>query len=68
MRAKRTAAGRDALPDEAFGRVRGALFFGPGWRVTRNKLTFRDNLPALLADAMPGARLCHCFVFAMMFV
>lgn len=36
-------------------RYRGALFFGPGWRVTRNKLTFRDNLQQLLADAVPSA-------------
>lgn len=55
MRAKRTAAARDALPDEAFARVRGALFFGPAFRVTRNKLTFRDNLAELLAAASPGA-------------
>lgn len=52
---KRTAATRDALPDEAFARVRGALFFGPAFRVTRNKLTFRDNLAELLAAASPGA-------------
>lgn len=54
VRAKRTAAARDALPDEAFARVRGALFFGPAFRVTRNKLTFRDNLAELLAAASPG--------------
>lgn len=57
VRAKRTAAARDAVPDEAFGRVRGALFFGPAFRVTRNKLTFRDNLAELLAAASPGAPL-----------
>jgi len=45
------------VPDEAFGRVRGALFFGPAFRVTRNKLTFRDNLAELLAAASPGAPL-----------
>ncbi|KAI8466921.1 MAG: hypothetical protein J3K34DRAFT_524164 [Monoraphidium minutum] len=56
VRLKRTAAAKDLLPDEAFGRVRGALFFGPGWRVTRNKLMFRDNLPQLLADAVPSDR------------
>ena len=33
---------------------RGALFFGPGWRVTRNKLMFRDNLAQQLADAVPS--------------
>ena len=55
---KRTAATRDALPDEAFARVRGALFFGPAFRVTRNKLTFRDNLAELLAAASPGAGQC----------
>jgi hypothetical protein len=41
-------------------RRRGALFFGPGWRVTRNKLMFRDNLSQLLADAVPGD-LCGLF-------
>lgn len=35
---------------------RGALFFGPAWRVTRNKLTFRDPLQQLLAAATPGDR------------
>ena len=30
---------------------RGALFFGPGFRVTRNKLMFRDNITSLLASA-----------------
>lgn len=44
VRTKRNAAGKDVLPDAAFLRLRGALFFGPGFRVTRNKLTFRDNL------------------------
>ncbi|GBF97420.1 hypothetical protein Rsub_09586 [Raphidocelis subcapitata] len=56
VRAKRSAAARDVLPDEVFGRIRGALFFGPGWRVTRNKLMFRDNLSQQLADAVPGDR------------
>lgn len=37
IRRKRTAASKDSLPDEVFGRLRGALFFGPGFRVTRNK-------------------------------
>jgi hypothetical protein len=35
---------------------RGALFFGPGFRVTRNKLTFRDNLARLLENASPTDR------------
>lgn len=35
---------------------RGALFFGPGFRVTRNKLTFRDNLALLLEAASPTDR------------
>ncbi|KAK9820414.1 hypothetical protein WJX72_010046 [[Myrmecia] bisecta] len=56
VRSKRNAAGRDALPDEAFLRLRGALFFGPAFKVTRNKLTFRDNLPELLATAIPDDR------------
>ena len=54
VRLKRKAGARDALPDEAFLRLRGALFFGPGFLVTRNKLTFRDNLAELLAAAVPG--------------
>ena len=33
--------GKDALPDEVFGRLRGALFLGPSWAVTRNKLKLR---------------------------
>ena len=54
VRARARAAGgaaRDAVPDEVFGRLRGALFFGPAWLVTRNKLTFRDDLRGLLAAA-----------------
>ncbi len=50
---RRTAA-KDRLPDEVFLRLRGSLFFGPSFLVTRNKLTFRDNLQQLLADATPG--------------
>ena len=37
-------------------RLRGALFFGPAFRVTRNKLLFRDNLGEALAAAVPGER------------
>jgi hypothetical protein len=49
-------AGKDAVPDDAFRRLRGALFFGPSWRVTRNKLMFRDNLQQALAAAAPADR------------
>jgi len=42
------------MPDEVFLRLRGSLFFGPEFRVTRNKLSFRDNLQELLATANPG--------------
>ncbi len=35
-------------------RLRGSLFFGPAFLVTRNKLTFRDNLQELLASSSPG--------------
>ena len=35
---------------------RGALFLGPGFRVTRNKLTFRDNLSLLLESGSPTDR------------
>ena len=59
VRAKRSAASRDTLPDEAFLRLRGALFFGPGFKVTRNKLLFRDNLQELLAAAVPGTAFLH---------
>ena len=52
VRTKRGAAARDIIPDESFLRLRGALFFGPGFLVTRNKLTFRDNLQELLASAV----------------
>ena len=54
VRAKRSAASKDTLPDEVFMRIRGALFFGAGFKVTRNKLLFRDNLQELLAAAVPG--------------
>ena len=54
VRTKRSAASKDTLPDEVFHRIRGALFFGPGFKVTRNKLLFRDNLQELLAAAVPG--------------
>lgn len=64
MRAKRSAASRDALPDEAFLRLRGALFFGPGFKVTRNKLLFRDNLQELLAAAVPGTPLLYPLLWA----
>ena len=47
---------QDTIPDEAFGRLRGTLFFGPAFRVTRNKLLFRDNLGEVLAAAVPGER------------
>ncbi|GIL94923.1 hypothetical protein Vretimale_1033 [Volvox reticuliferus] len=51
-----SSSGKDYLPDDVFGRIRGALFFGPAWRVTRNKLTFRDPLSELLAAATPSDR------------
>ncbi|PRW58303.1 Structural maintenance of chromosomes flexible hinge domain-containing 1 [Chlorella sorokiniana] len=56
VRQKRTAQAKDVIPDEAFRRLRGALFFGPAFRVTRNKLLFRDNLAEVLAGAVPGER------------
>eukprot|EP00798_Chlamydomonas_sp_ICE-L_P006653 gene6653-3315_t len=34
----------------------GALFFGPTFRVTRNKLTFRDSLPQLLATSVASGK------------
>ena len=56
VRSKRSAQAKDTIPDEAFRRLRGTLFFGPAFRVTRNKLLFRDNIPEVLATAMPGDR------------
>ena len=41
----------DDIPDAVFLRIRGALFLGPAFGVTRNKLTFRDNIAELLKDA-----------------
>lgn len=49
---------KDVIPDECFLRLRGALFFGPSFLVTRNKLTFRDNLQQLLLTAVKSA----CFL------
>ncbi|KAK9800826.1 hypothetical protein WJX73_002958 [Symbiochloris irregularis] len=56
VRLKRRSGVKDALPDEVFLRLRGALFFGPGFLVTRNKLNFRDNLLELLSSAVPEER------------
>ena len=56
VRLKRGAAAKDVIPDESFLRLRGALFFGPGFLVTRNKLTFRDNLQDLLRAAIPSEK------------
>jgi hypothetical protein len=56
VRTKRGAQGKDALPDEVFRRIKGSLFFGPAFRVTRNKLLFRDDLKELLAAAVPRDR------------
>lgn len=53
---KRSAAARNTLPDECFQRLRGMLFFGPSFRVTRNKLSFRDDLHTLLETAAPLER------------
>lgn len=33
VRQKRTAQAKDMIPDEAFRRLRGALFFGPAFKV-----------------------------------
>lgn len=47
---------QDVLPDQAFLRLRGSLFLGPAFQVTRNKLLLRDDLRALLLRAVPGDR------------
>lgn len=36
--------------------MRGSLFLGPRFRVTRNKLLLRDDLRSLVAAAVPGNR------------
>lgn len=36
-----TAWKQEGIPDECFRRLRGALFVGPSWTVTRNKLKLR---------------------------
>lgn len=59
VKAKRSGSRKDTLPDEAFLRLKGALFFGPGFKVTRNKLLFRDNLQELLTAAVPGMLQAH---------
>lgn len=48
------SAVQDSVPDRAFLRLRGALFFGPRFLVTRDKLTFQDNLQECLAIAVPS--------------
>ena len=40
---------------QVFRRLRGTLFFGAGFAVTKNKLTFCDALDQTLAGAEPGA-------------
>jgi hypothetical protein len=73
IRSKATTVGKDALPDECFARLRGALFLGPSWTVTRNKLKvrcaaasggglWREGAPHVLidrhkADPLAGLRL-----------
>ena len=39
---------------QVYRRLRGTLFFGPGFAVTKNKLTFCDALDQTLAGAEPG--------------
>ena len=57
LRSKKGGPLRDKLPPEVFLRLRGSLFFGNSFKVTRNKLSFRENLEELLAGASHGARL-----------
>ena len=47
---------RDKIPPECHGRLWGLLFFGHQFRVTRNKLSFRDNLEDLLMEAFSSDR------------
>ena len=53
-RVSRSAANRDKLPDEAFLRLRGMLFFGPAFMVTANKLTFREDIKQTLTTVAKG--------------
>ena len=47
---------RDKIPPECHGRLWGLLFFGHQFRVTRNKLSFRDNLEDLLMESFSSDR------------
>jgi len=51
----RTGAAQDELPACVLRRLRGQLFTGAPFTPTRNKLSFRDNLPQLL-QARPISR------------
>ncbi len=37
-----------------FGRLRGLLFFGPAFKITRNKLLFKDDVQERLGAGVPG--------------
>ena len=47
---------KDKIPPEVVNRIWGCLFFGPEFRVTRNKLSFRDNLEDLLCSSFSSNR------------
>jgi hypothetical protein len=51
----RSAADKDRLPACCARRLRGALFFGPALRVTRNKLSFRGKTRGCSARACVAA-------------
>lgn len=61
---------QDVIPDEAFRRLRGALFFGPAFRVTRNK---REAWRLCCASCCPMPQLhllhmalaCHAYLTEM---
>ena len=53
---KQTTKTRDKIPPEVANRIWGCLFFGPEFRVTRNKLSFRDNLEDLLCSSFSSNR------------
>lgn len=54
VKSKGDGVGKEAIPDQAFMRLRGALFFGADFAVTRNRVTFQESLEELLATAVPG--------------
>jgi hypothetical protein len=49
VRSKPGGVGKEPIPEECLSRCRGALFLGPSWAVTRNKLKVRCGCCQALA-------------------